>query len=280
MNPSLETLLALYKGQRMPDPEQHPELESIIGFVDETISPRIREEVLGHLEYCKSCGDLVLALKTDQHPAQGTVPQADEETAFAWSEFQKMTKLIASELPSRPENDPLGHGIFPPKPFWRRLSTAYGLVAILLVATLFSVWRMVSLDVAQSSSATFASKTSTETGLRANPEIISLFPIENRERIRTGPINHEPDYPMDRDLTIVLTTANLAEYAHYAAHIQNLATQESWEVARLERKQDGSFRLHIPPNSLPPGRYLIETRGKNENEWTSLENYSLTIRSL
>src|SRR3954471_7094568 len=94
----------LGEDRNRPDPEEHPDPETLTAYQANELSPEEDERIQDHLAVCQHCTELLLDLEEFlQPPESGVEPAADFEAAVDWRRLRAVSeeKPPHVERPSR-----------------------------------------------------------------------------------------------------------------------------------------------------------------------------------
>ena len=263
MSSAFDKFLKTCSNSVSQEPANHPELDILLAFVSDGVSPETRGQVLSHLEICTDCGDLILALKEEQ----GNSEKLERSTPLnnAWERFEK--NLSKRDVHGREMSDSSRAG---PAAFWRRLSTAYGLAAVLLMGLCLSLFTM------RDNTSEPLEPVGETTGVDGNPAVLSLLPVGLAKRSSAGSSYGEAE--SGRTLVLELVLSEPTDYDSYRVRLRHRESVGEYVVAPLT-VESLSARLVFSENVLAPGLYIMEIQGLGEDGLFEIINtYSLLIR--
>lgn len=248
---------------------EHPAVEVLVAYHEGRLPEPEREQVADHLALCAECRELLLDLAGggDPGPPEDPQPLSDLEVAAAWEGLRgRLEEKPAAEAtplrlpgradretaaPHRPEPHRAPERTAPP---WRR--------PLALAASL-----LLGVGLFWGGSALYRS------WQQASTVLVELFPEEERTRGSEGPAPVPAD--AERFALVLNLPLDLEPFARYEA-----------EVARGEQVDhrlppadggDGTLRLDLTRDDLPPGKYQVRLYGMAEGIRAEIATYELEV---
>ena len=260
MSTTLDRALEGYR-DRQTHPESHPDMAAITALARNEIDPEDEASLLDHVSECRPCAELLLDLKCENR--SHAFPASDEPDAKdAWLRLQ--TRLANADQPmaSLSATPASPRDVSPPRPaFWRRLSFAYSLAALLaLTLTIYFF--------TQPTTHTDKSRT-----VMAAPTIVHLLPAGQNNATRS-PADQDP---VRGDLILLLISTQIKDYPNYRLVVSSPSSGVVLEKDGLRRQENDSFAVAVATETWSRGAYRLQIYGLDGRNWVALDRYDLTL---
>lgn len=245
----LDTLLREFYSLRPGVAAWHPTPEELVGYSEDRLPSEADEAVRDHLVACKECSALLLELedlKSMPNTAAGGAV-ASFQAASAW---KRQSALLADEV---------WRGV-PRLPLWRLRALAAALAAVAL-----------GLGFALASSQRSLSE------LRAPQLDLPIVNLEPTGSTRSGEQAEVTLPEGEARWVLILNLVDTSDYAEYRLEFRTDDGRHVLTQGGLSKSARGHFRLSLPRDYLPHGRYRVELQGVRGGVAEPVAQYVLAI---
>lgn len=251
--------------QRPPDPDTdlrqelralraaagpHPAGEDLAAYHDGWLPGDEAEAVREHLTRCPECAELLLERAALDEPAAGDPPLSRLRTAAAW---RRLRARRASRRKRR-----FGTSVAAARPAWAAAA------CLALVAAGLGLWGLEQDRTVRELSRP-----------RINPPLVNLAPSTARTAPRPGGVARLT--AGRARVWLILNPEAPLTASSYRVEVLDPAGESVLRLGGLEPSEAENFRLELPGDRLPPGRYRIVLSAPGDGGWAAIEEYGLEV---